>query len=61
MQTYVCIAAQGLLSAAKKGAIAIAITRTHEEVTDAPAYFAHVTQGVIIKGSHNQGVRLLDV
>jgi len=60
MPTYVCTAAQGLLRAAKKGAIAIAITRTHGEVTGAPAYFAQVIFQDVTEGDHFIGGRQID-
>ena len=42
MPTYLCTAAAGLLDAARKQAVASAITRAHAEITGAPAYFAQV-------------------
>lgn len=42
MPTYLCTAAAGLLDAARKQAVAAAITRAHAAVTGAPAHFAQV-------------------
>lgn len=42
MPTYFVTAQEGRLSAAQKQAIAAAITRVHNAVTAAPAYFAQV-------------------
>ena len=42
MPTYSCTAAAGLLSDARKNAIAVAITRAHSEITGAPPYFAQI-------------------
>ena len=52
MPTYTCTAAAGLLDAARKGAIARAVTRAHCEVTGAPTYFAQVVFQDVAPGDH---------
>ena len=52
MPTYTCTAAAGLLDAARKAALARAVTRAHFEVTGAPAYFAQVVFQDVAPGDH---------
>lgn len=59
MPTYTCTAANGLLNAQKKGAIAEAITAAHAEITGAPAYFAQVVFEEVSDGDHFIGGRPL--
>jgi phenylpyruvate tautomerase PptA (4-oxalocrotonate tautomerase family) len=55
MPTYHCTAPAGLLDAAKKSAIAAAITRTHNAVTGAATFFAQVIFTDVAKGNHFMG------
>jgi len=52
MPTYTCTAAAGLLDAARKAALARAVTRAHCEVTGAPTYFAQVVFQDVAPGDH---------
>lgn len=52
MPTYCCTAAQGLLTASQKSAIAASITTAHAEVTGAPAHFAQVIFQEVTAGNH---------
>lgn len=60
MPTYTCTAAAGLLDAARKGAIARAVTRAHCEVTGAPTYFAQVVFQDVAPGDLFIGGALLE-
>jgi phenylpyruvate tautomerase PptA (4-oxalocrotonate tautomerase family) len=55
MPTYRVVAATGLLSAEKKNRIAQAITRVHNRVTGAQAFFAQVIFTEIAAGDHFVG------
>ncbi len=52
MPTYTCTAAEGLLNAGQKAAIAAAVTKAHAEVTGAPPYFAQVIFNAVTTGDH---------
>lgn len=52
MPTYTCTAAAGLLDAARKAALARAVTRAHCEVTGAPTYFTQVVFQDVAPGDH---------
>ena len=52
MPTYTCTAAAGLLDAARKAALARAVTRAHCELTGAPSYFAQVVFQDVAPGDH---------
>jgi phenylpyruvate tautomerase PptA (4-oxalocrotonate tautomerase family) len=55
MPTYHCTIPAGLLDAGKKSAIAAAITRVHNAVTGAAAFFAQVIFTEVAKGNHFMG------
>ena len=55
MPTYHCTSPAGLLDAAKKSAIAAEITRIHNAVTGAAAFFAQVIYTDVVKGNHFMG------
>jgi phenylpyruvate tautomerase PptA (4-oxalocrotonate tautomerase family) len=55
MPTYHCTSPAGLLDAAKKSAIAAAITRVHNAVTGAASFFAQVIYTDVAKGNHFMG------
>src|ERR1700722_12418477 len=55
MPTYHCTAPAGLLDAARKAAIAAAITRIHNAVTGAASFFAQVIFTDVAKGNHFMG------
>jgi phenylpyruvate tautomerase PptA (4-oxalocrotonate tautomerase family) len=55
MPTYHCIAPAGLLDAGEKSAIAAEITRIHNAVTGAAAFFAQVIYTDVVKGNHFMG------
>jgi phenylpyruvate tautomerase PptA (4-oxalocrotonate tautomerase family) len=55
MPTYNVIAPEGRLSAEQKSKIAVGITRTHNEVTNAPLYFAQVIFYEIKPGNYFVG------
>jgi len=52
MPTYTCTAAAGLLDAARKAALARAVTRAHCELTGAPTQFAQVVFQDVAPGDH---------
>lgn len=52
MPTYTCTAAAGLLDAARKAALARAVTLAHCEVTGAPTHFAQVVFQDVAPGHH---------
>jgi phenylpyruvate tautomerase PptA (4-oxalocrotonate tautomerase family) len=60
MPTYIVTAAEGRLSNEEKAGIARAITRSHAEVTGAPASFAQVIVQEVRPGNHFVGGALLD-
>ena len=55
MPTYHCTSPAGLLDAGKKSAIAKEITRIHNAVTGAAAFFAQVIFTDVAKGNHFMG------
>jgi phenylpyruvate tautomerase PptA (4-oxalocrotonate tautomerase family) len=55
MPTYHCTAPAGLLDAGGKSAIAAKITRIHNAVTGAAAFFAHVIFTEVASGNHFMG------
>ncbi len=55
MPTYHCTAPAGLLDAARKSAIAAGITRIHNSVTGAAAFFAQVIFTEVAPGNHFMG------
>ena len=55
MPTYHCTSPAGLLDAAKKSAIAAEITRIHNAVTGAAAFFAQVIFTDVAEGNHFMG------
>jgi phenylpyruvate tautomerase PptA (4-oxalocrotonate tautomerase family) len=55
MPTYHCTTPAGLLDTDQKAAIAAAITRIHNAVTGAAAFFAQVIFTEIAKGNHFMG------
>jgi phenylpyruvate tautomerase PptA (4-oxalocrotonate tautomerase family) len=55
MPTYYCTSPAGLLAAGKKSAIAAEITRVHNAVTGAAAFFAQVIFTEIAAGNHFMG------
>src|ERR1700724_1950523 len=55
MPTYHCTSPAGLLDAGKKSVIAAEITRVHNAVTGAAAFFAQVIYTDVAKGNHFMG------
>jgi phenylpyruvate tautomerase PptA (4-oxalocrotonate tautomerase family) len=55
MPTYHCTTPAGLLDASKKAAIAASITRIHDAVTGAAAFFAQVIFTEVAEGNHFMG------